>query len=108
MDIEEIKRRKLLELQKKLQEEQAKQEQLLEMELQKKALLKKILTPEARERLERIRMARPEFAAAIELQLIQLAQLGRLKIPLTDEEFKALLEKIASAKRKREIKIVRK
>ncbi|WP_457612018.1 DNA-binding protein, partial [Methanocaldococcus sp.] len=72
------------------------------------AILKKILTPEARERLERIRLARPEFAAAVELQLIQLAQLGRLPVPLTDEQFKALLEKISAAKKKRDIKIIRK
>ncbi|ENN95864.1 hypothetical protein J422_05564 [Methanocaldococcus villosus KIN24-T80] len=109
MDIEEIRRKKMLELQKKLAEEEEKQKALLEAELQKRALIKRILTAEARERLERIRMARPEFAEAIELQLIQLAQLGRLPIPLTDEQFKALLEKIAAAKKKKsEIKIIRK
>ena len=54
-------------------------------------------------------MARPEFAEALEVQLIQLAQLGRLPIPLSDEDFKALLERISAlTKRKREIKIVRK
>ncbi|AAB98686.1 TPA: DNA-binding protein [Methanocaldococcus jannaschii] len=109
MDVEEIKRKKLLELQKKLAEQQQQEEALLEAEMQKRALLRKILTPEARERLERIRLARPEFAEAVEVQLIQLAQLGRLPIPLSDEDFKALLERISAlTKRKREIKIVRK
>jgi len=109
MDVEEIKRKKLLELQKKLAEQQQQEEALLEAEMQKRALLRKILTPEARERLERLRLARPEFAEAVEVQLIQLAQLGRLPIPLSDEDFKALLERISAlTKRKREIKIVRK
>jgi programmed cell death protein 5 len=109
MDIEEIKRRKLLELQKKLAEQQQQEEALLEAEMQKRALLRKILTPEARERLERIRLARPEFAEAVEIQLIQLAQLGRLPIPLSDKDFKALLERLSAlTKRKREIKIIRK
>ena len=109
MDIEEIKRRKLLELQKKLAEQQQQEEALLEAEMQKKALLRKILTPEARERLERIRLARPEFAEAVEMQLIQLAQLGRLPIPLSDEDFKALLERLSAlTKKKRDIKIIRK
>ena len=109
MDIEEIKRRKLLELQKKLAEQQQQEEALLEAEMQKRALLRKILTPEARERLERIRLARPEFAEAIEVQLIQLAQLGRFPIPLKDEDFKALLERLSAlTKKKRDIKIIRK
>ena len=109
MDVEEIKRRKLLELQKKLAEQQQQEEALLEAEMQKRALLRKILTPEARERLERIRLARPEFAEAVEIQLIQLAQLGRLPIPLSDKDFKALLERLSAlTKRKREIKIIRK
>ena len=109
MDIEEIKRKKLLELQKKLAEQQQQEEALLEAEMQKRALLRKILTPEARERLERIRLARPEFAEAVEIQLIQLAQLGRLPIPLSDEDFKALLERLSAlTKRKRDIKIIRK
>ncbi|ACV24431.1 DNA-binding protein [Methanocaldococcus fervens] len=109
MDPEEIKRRKLLELQKKLAEQQQQEEALLEAKMQKRALLRKILTPEARERLERIRLARPEFAEAVEIQLIQLAQLGRLPIPLKDDEFKALLERIAAmTKKKRDIKIIRK
>ncbi len=109
MDPEEIKKRKLMALQEKLaQEQQVNEQALLEAELQKRALLRKILTAEARERLERIRMARPEFAELVEIQLIQLAQLGRIPIPLGDKEFKALLEKIATARKKRTPRIIRK
>ncbi|WP_423792742.1 DNA-binding protein [Methanocaldococcus indicus] len=110
MDPEEIKRRKLLALQQKLEQEQQQvdEQALLQAELQKRALLKKILTADARERLERIRLARPDFAEAIEVQLIQLAQLGRIPIPLDDKKFKALLEQISTMKKKREPRIIRK
>ncbi|AEF96148.1 DNA-binding protein [Methanotorris igneus] len=112
MDLEEIKRRKLLEMQKKLEEQeklQQLQEQQMQYQLQKQKILRQILTEEARSRLARIRMAKPEFAEQVELQLIQLAQMGRLPIPVTDEQLKLLLDRIHEAtKKKREFKIIRK
>jgi len=44
-------------------------------------------------------MVRPEFAEQLELQLIQIAQSGRLKIPLTDEQLKETLKRLQSQRR---------
>lgn len=104
-ELEELRRRKLLALQQKLAEEQRQAQVAQELELQKQALLRKILTPEARQRLTNLRMVRPEFTEQLELQLIQLAQNGKLPIPLTDEQLKQILIQLQT--NKREPKIVR-
>jgi programmed cell death protein 5 len=104
-ELEEIRRRKLLELQQRLAEEQRRAQVQQQLELQKQAILRRILTPEARQRLTNIKMVRPEFAAQLELQLIQLAQQGRLPIPLSDQQLKAILAQLQAGKR--DIKIRR-
>ncbi len=76
----------------------------LEFEKQKRIILKKILTPEARQRLANIRYAKPQFAEEVELLLIQLAQQGRLKIPVDDATLVKLLKSLS---KKRETKIRR-
>jgi len=103
-ELEEIRRRKLLELQRNLAEEQ-KNAQMQQLELQKQALLRSILTAEARQRLTNLKMVRPEFTSQLELQLIQLAQQGKIPIPLADKQLKQILIQIQS--HKREIKIRR-
>ena len=70
-----------------------------EMEMQKKQAMMQILTPEARSRLANIRLTKPEFVDQIELQLIQLAQMGRVQSKITDEQLKELLKKVAGQKR---------
>ena len=114
MDPEEIKRRKLLEMQQAAAanagvDEQALQQQQ-QYELQKRKILKQILSEPARSRLSRIRMVKPEFAEQVELQLIQLAQMGRLQIPVSDDQLKILLDKIyeMGKPKKKDIKFVRK
>jgi len=104
-ELEEIRRRKLLQLQRRVGEEQGDIQAQQQLELQKQALLRSILTPEARQRLANLKMVRPEFTSQLELQLIQLAQQGKIPIPLTDKQLKQILVQIQS--RKREIKIRR-
>jgi len=93
---------------KRGQQEQASQAQAqADAEGQKQALMRKILTPEARERLQNVKLVRPDFAAQIEIQLLQLAQTGRVPIPISDELLKQLLEQIQNQQTKRDISIRR-
>jgi programmed cell death protein 5 len=99
-ELEELRRRKLLALQQKMAEEQRQ----AQIEQQKQALLRKILTPDARQRLTNLRMVRPEFTEQLELQLIQLAQQGKLPIPLTDAQLKEILIQLQSQRREPRIR----
>jgi len=104
-ELEELRRRKLSAMQRKYAEEQRRDEIERQLEEQKQALLRSILSSEARQRLMNLKMVRPEFTAQLELQLIQLAQQGKLPIPLADEQLKQILVQLQG--RKREIKIRR-
>ncbi len=88
-----IRKKKLAELQGMAGEEET-AERMRQAEAQKQAILRSILTQEARQRLTNIRMVKPEFAEQIELQLIQLAQTGRLKTPLDDDQLKEVLKRL--------------
>ena len=103
-ELEELRRRKLSALQQKFSEEQRQAQMEQQLELQKQTLLRKILTPEARQRLANLKMVRPEFTEQLELQLIQLAQQGKLPIPLTDEQLKQILIQLQSQKRETKIR----
>jgi len=103
-ELEELRRRKLLALQQKMGEEQRQVQMEQQLELQKQALLRKILTPEARQRLTNLKMVKPEFTDQIELQLIQLAQQGKLRIPITDQQLKQILIQLQAQKRETKIR----
>lgn len=105
-DPEELKRKKLLELQQKLQEETLRQEQRRQVELQRRAVLMEVLTPEARSRLANIKLARPEYALQIENLLIQLAQSGQVRQKITDAQLKEILGKISQKKKEFRIRRV--
>ncbi len=68
-------------------------------------VLRRLLTPEARERLARIRLAKPDVAAAIEQQILSLAASGRVARQIDDATLRALLERLMPERR--EIKITR-
>ena len=104
-ELEEIRRRKLLAMQQRMTDEQKQAQAEQQLEAQKQALLRQILSPEARQRLANLKMVKPEFTEQLELQLIQLAQAGKLPIPLTDAQLKQILIQLQS--RKRETKIRR-
>jgi len=62
-------------------------------------ILMQVLEPDARERLNTIKLTKPEFAGAVEQQLVALAQSGRLQKKITDAQLKELLRQLAPAKR---------
>jgi programmed cell death protein 5 len=104
-DIEELRRKRMQELQQQAAQSENQEQMRQEMEMQKKQAMMQILTPEARSRLANLRMTKPEFVEQIELQLIQLAQAGRVQSQITDEQLKELLKQVSG--KKREINITR-
>jgi programmed cell death protein 5 len=104
-ELDAIRRKKLSALQQRASGEQKQAQAEQEMEAQKQNLLKQILSPEARQRLTNLKMIKPEFTDQLELQLIQLAQMGKVPIPLSDAQLKQILIQLQS--RKRETKITR-
>ena len=107
-ELENLKKKKLQEMQQAaLQESMEEQQdaQKKQFEEQKKQILRSILTTEARERLGRIKVARPEIVESIENQLIMAASSGQLKNKINDEQLRMLLQK--AIPKKRDIKIKR-
>jgi len=104
-ELEALRRRRLAEMQRAVQDDQRRAQTQQQVERQKQAVIRRILTPEARQRLTNIRMVKPEFADELEMQLIQLAQSGRLRGQVTDEQLKKTLVQLEG--QKREIKIRR-
>jgi len=101
-ELEKLRKKRLRDLQQSedFQESMEDQEaQQKEFEEKKKMILRNILTPNAKERLGNIKIARHEMAEAIENQLIALAQSGRLKNKINDEQLRMLLSKIIPKKR---------
>ena len=76
-----------------------------QLQMQIESALRTILTPEARQRLNRIKMVRRKFADELGLILIQNAQTGKMRIPLDDEQLKKILSQLQSSRR--DIKIRR-
>jgi programmed cell death protein 5 len=104
-ELDQIRKRKLLSMQNRVSDEQRQAQAEQQMEDQKQALLSKILAPEARQRLNTLKMVKKDFTESIEMQLIEMAQTGKLPIPLSDAQLKQILVQLQS--RKRETKIRR-
>lgn len=105
-ELESLRKKRLQELQQQAAlQGDMKGEQEKQFEEQKKSVLRSILTNDARQRLGRIKIARPEVAEAVENQLIMFAQSGQLKNQINDKQLQMLLKKIIP--KKHEIKIKR-
>ena len=111
-ELQQLRQKRLMEMQKQAaaQQQQASAQQQQDMQLQSQinAIMGAILSSDARLRLQNLKMAKPEFAKSIEMQLIQLYQKGTLQrsfnLPLNDEDFKNILIK-TQQKKKRDTKI---
>jgi len=108
-ELADLRRRRREQLQRQAMEQQAAEEEMerqRQIESQIRVMLMEILEPEARERLNTIKLTRPDFAKAVEQQLVMLAQSGRIRQRITDEQLKALLSQLTPSKR--EFRITRK
>lgn len=103
-ELEELRRRKLSALRQQVSDEQRSAQMQQQLEQQKQTLLRNILSPEARQRLTNLKMVKPEFTEQLELQLIQLAQQGKIPIPLSDEHLRRILMQLQSVKREPQIR----
>ena len=103
-ELENLRRRRISELQQQATGDQNQSQVKKQIDTQKEALLRQILSPEARQRLTNLKMIKPEFTDRIELQLIQLAQVGKLPIPLPDAQLKQILIQLQSQKRETKIR----
>ena len=101
-ELSELRKRRMAQMQQQAGDQQGMQEELERQQKQKsqiQMLLMQVLEPDARERLNTIKLTKPEFAASVEQQLISLAQSGRLKNKITDAQLKELLRQLAPARR---------
>ena len=104
-ELDEIRRRRMQDLQQRVAQEQQRAQAQQQVEGQKQAIMRRILTPEARQRINNLKMVKPDFANALEMQLIQLAQAGRVQTPITDEQLKEILVRLQG--QRRDIRITR-
>lgn len=101
-ELAEIRRRRLEQMQRQAMEQQAMEEELArqqQMESQIRTVLMEILEPEARERLNTIKLTRPDFARGVEEQLVMLAQSGRIRQRISDEQLKTILVQLTPSKK---------
>lgn len=75
-------------------DEEAMEAQRQQAEAQKKAVLRKHLTDDARKRLNTVKMSKPEVGEKVEQQLVALAQSGRVQGKIDDEKMKQLLSEL--------------
>jgi programmed cell death protein 5 len=98
-ELAEIRKRKMAELQNQAAMQQQEIEHQQQYEAQMQMALMQILEPEARERLNTIRLTRPDFARSVEQQLVMLKQNGRLRTQISDEQLKVILKQVIPAKK---------
>jgi len=104
-ELAELRRRKMADMQRQGEQQAAMQQQEQAMEAQRQAILRQLLTPEARDRLANVRMAYPDIARSVEEQLIMLAQRGQINQQIDEPTLKQILRKVSP--QKREINIER-
>lgn len=106
-ELELLRKRKMQRIQQQMAMEEMEEKKREEglREAQKRVVLRQFLTPEARERLGRVRMARPEYAQAVEQQLMMLSQRMGREDRIDDGTLMEILQKIMP--KKREIRIER-
>jgi|SRR3989338_42604 len=105
MNIEEIKRKKLEEIQQKYAQGFSEEEALKNQISQIEGMAKQLLDKDALTRFGNLKVAHPEKAMQLASIILQLAKANRIKERLTDSQLKEILTHFQE---KKEFKIVRK
>ena len=101
MEHEEIRQKQMEEMQKRQLEEQKQ----VEMETQIASTIRSLLTEEARQRLNNVKIVNKELYFKTVQVILYLQKAGQLRGQIGEKELKLLLDKMRN---KREIKIKRK
>ena len=96
--IEELREKKMEELQERAGGEgdaaEAQQEAQEQAEAQQEAILKQYLTDGARQRLNAVEMSKPQFGEKVKKQVTALAQSGRVQDRIDEEQMRELLKEL--------------
>lgn len=92
---EEIKRRMKDQVQEQFMHQHAQEKKAEEI---LKTIKMQILDRDARERLNNLRIVKPDIALQIELYLAQLYQAGQIKNKITDKQIVGMLQKLQTKK----------
>ncbi|XP_044496795.1 DNA-binding protein DDB_G0278111-like [Mangifera indica] len=101
-ELEAIRQRRMQELmaqrgmgtQQNTEQQKAQEEAQREADEQRQMMLSQILSSEARERLSRIALVKPEKARGVEDILLRAAQMGQIVEKVSEEKLISLLEQI--------------
>ena len=75
------------------------QEKDAEQNAQKESILRQIISSEARNRLNNVRMVKPDLASLVENYLLNLAAQGKITGQISDEQLKQILSSAQQPKR---------
>ncbi len=87
-------------------EDYNKQLEKQQIEILKKAAALKFMTKKARERLNRVRMVKPETAEKIQFAIIQAVQAGQVKEKINESQLIGILKEVNQNQNK-QYKIIR-
>ncbi|MFH1682541.1 MAG: DNA-binding protein [Candidatus Woesearchaeota archaeon] len=105
-DLEEIKKRKLMELQQQEGLQKQAEEQIQAQIEELENLVRQFLTKDALQRYGNLKIAHTEKAIRVLTILGQMIQTGQLKKQLNDTQFKEILKRIEPKKKEFKIKRV--
>jgi programmed cell death protein 5 len=109
-EMDELRRKRLEELQNQSAREEDAQrtrEQAESVKQQKQSILRSILSDQAKQRINNIKLVNPQMAEAIETQLINLAQSGRIRGVISEDQLLQMLRELQNTKRDTKIKFKR-
>ncbi|KAL3687790.1 hypothetical protein R1sor_014099 [Riccia sorocarpa] len=83
------------------EQQETQEEQRREAEERRELMLARVLTPEARERLSRIALVKPEKARGVEDLILRSAQYGQITEKVSEDRLISLLEQINEESQKK-------